>query len=108
MSRKGSIYDEHRHIIHNQMLILVLAILANVAYFPVIPIVLFWLYGSFPEIFVPAVIIFECVGGCFIAWLDYRVAFKKWRERRGYEDETDHNQKSRRKEEKHARDTISF
>lgn len=108
MSERGSIYDKHRHIIHNQTLIVALAIFSNFLSFPIIPAIILYLYSSIPQIFVPVVLIGWGILLVFTASIDCYIAYQKWKERHSYEEETDFNQRSRRKEEKHASDNVIY
>jgi len=105
---KTALYGKPRRIIHNQTLILVLAILCNFVSFPIAPAIIFYLYKIIPEVFVPVVLIGWGALAAFFISIDCYVVYQKWKEKHGYEDETDFNRKTRQKEEKHARDTISY
>lgn len=103
-----SMYEKRRRIIHNQGLILILAMLCNVLTFPVSPAVFGLLLKNAPVVSIPV------VGNVSVLWVVWFVAFSvmncvdacilynAWKIRHGYEDETDFNQKARRKEEKHG------
>jgi len=98
-----SIYDKRRRIIQNQTLILFLVILTNYLTFPIIPGIILLLYQHIPYFAVYILIIWVNLA-CFTLSIDLHYLYQKWETQKGYGNETDYNQKTGRKEEKHAVD----